>query len=167
MDEKIIRVVAALIRDQGRVLITERWPHKHMGLTWEFPGGKVEDGESDQEALQREMMEELGIEVRVGSLCFQTLYAYSSNEVHLSIYRCQITRGIPQAIDVKSLDWVHQTELDKRPFPPADQIFVGELVAGNVSEEIDEEIEPAFKPAQILRRVSLSSTPKQTLIPHQ
>jgi mutator protein MutT len=159
MDEKQIRVVAALIRKDKQVLITERWPNKHMGLTWEFPGGKVEPGESDEQALKRELMEELGIEVKVGTCCFETTYAYSNKEVHLSIYRCEIISGVPQAIDVKSLEWVAQNELNSRPFPPADLIFVQELVADKVPQDnFEEDHEPAFKPAQILRRVSLTSS---------
>lgn len=156
MDEKTIRVVAALIRKDGEVLITERWPGKHLGLTWEFPGGKVEEGESNDQALKRELMEELGIEVRVGSCCFQTTYSYSSKEVHLSIFRCEITHGVPQALDVKGLEWVPQAKLSMRPFPPADLIFVQELSAGKVPEEdFEEESEPLVKPAQIIRRVKL------------
>lgn len=159
MDERQIRVVAALIRKDKHVLITERWPNKHMGLTWEFPGGKVEAGESDEQALKRELMEELGIEVKVGTCCFQTTYSYSNKEVNLSIYRCEITHGTPQAIDVKSLDWVLQSKLGSRPFPPADLIFVQELVADKVPQDnFEEESELAFKPAQILRRVSLTSS---------
>lgn len=154
MDEKTIRVVAALIRKDKQVLITERWPNKHMGLTWEFPGGKVETGESDQQALKRELMEELGIDVEVGSCCFQTTYTYSNKEVHLSIYRCNITKGTPQALDVKSLEWITQGALGSRPFPPADLIFVQELIADRIPEENpEEEIEPPLKPAQIVRRV--------------
>lgn len=158
MDEKTIRVVAALIRKDKKVLITERWPNKHMGLTWEFPGGKVEAGESDEAALKRELMEELGIEVKVGSCCFQTTYSYSNKDVNLSIFRCEITSGNPEPLDVKSLEWVPQSKLSGRPFPPADLIFVQELVADKVPHEFPEdESELAFKPAQILRRVSLPS----------
>ena len=160
MDEKTIQVVAALIRNQGQVLVTERWPGKHLGLNWEFPGGKVEKGESQEEALKRELAEELGIEVRVGSCCFQTTYSYSSIEVHLSIFRCEITRGTPRALAVKSLDWVQQGKLTELPFPPADFIFVQELAAGKVPEDPPEEDnEPFCKPAQIIRRVSLTSSP--------
>ena len=160
MDEKTIRVVAALIRKDFQVLITERWPGKHLGLTWEFPGGKVEEGESDEQALKRELVEELGIEVRVGSCCFQTTYSYSNKEVHLSIFRCEITHGKPQALDVKSFEWVPQNKLTERPFPPADLIFVQELAAGKIPENNPvEESEPLIKPAQIIRRVSLASSP--------
>ncbi len=146
-------MVAGLIRQGDRVLVTERWPSKHMGLTWEFPGGKVEPGESDEQALKRELQEELGIEVQVGSCSFQTTYSYSNKEVFLLIYRCRITGGVPRAIDVKSLEWVEFSQLTGRPFPPADALFVQELAAGRIpNEDWDDEPELAFKPAQIIKR---------------
>lgn len=161
MDEKTIQVVAALIRQNDKVLITERWPGKHLGLTWEFPGGKVENNESNEQALIRELDEELGIKAKIGSCCFQTTYSYSNKTVHLSIFRCRITEGLPKAIDVKNFEWVSIPELLERPFPPADLLFVKELIAGRVSEEDPpEEEEIAFKPAQIIKRVSLTSSPK-------
>ena len=153
MQEQKFRVVAGLMRQGDRVLITERWPSKHMGLTWEFPGGKVEPGESDEQALKRELAEELGIEVRVGSCCFQTTYAHSGREVFLLIYRCQITAGNPTPIDVKSLEWVLLPTLLERPFPPADELFIKELAADRIPDENwEDEPEPAFKPAQIIKR---------------
>ncbi|MBH1989286.1 MAG: (deoxy)nucleoside triphosphate pyrophosphohydrolase [Myxococcaceae bacterium] len=160
MEDSRIKVVAGLIRENGRVLITERWPNKHMGLSWEFPGGKVEEGESDEQALIRELNEEIGVLVAVGSLCFQTLYLHGTKEILLSIYRCRILQGTPRAVDVKALDWVREAELEQRPFPPADLIFVRELMAGRIREEIEPGPEPDFKPAQILRRVSLPSLPE-------
>ena len=79
-----LRVVAALIRDRGQVLLTQRRPGRHLGLSWEFPGGKVEAGEDDEQALRRELREELGVEVRIGTLCFETRHNYGSREMHLS-----------------------------------------------------------------------------------
>ncbi len=154
-DEKRFRVVAALIRQNSKVLLTQRWPGKHLALTWEFPGGKVEAGESDEEALRRELKEELGIEVDIGTCCFETYHGYGSREVHLLIYRCHIRSGTPEAIDVKAVEWADQRALLERNFPPADLPFVSELVAGRLDDEgsssaNEEEIE--FKPARIVRR---------------
>lgn len=165
-EERRFRVVAALIRKGNRILLTQRWPGKHVGLTWEFPGGKVEPGESDHEALQRELLEELGIEVKIGSCCFETCHGYGNREVHLLIYRCQLVSGEPQAIDVKAVDWAEIAQLLSRSFPPADIPFVQELVAGRIKEfdeedaqakavsndddDDDEELE--FRPPQVVRR---------------
>lgn len=167
-EEKRFRVVAALIRKDNKILLTQRWPGKHLGSTWEFPGGKVEFEESDQEALQRELREELGIEVKIGTCCFETCHGYGNREVHLLIYRCQLISGTPTAIDVKAIEWVDEKSLLERTFPPADLPFVQELVRGCISDEFtevaatktlaipqvedDDEPELDFKPAQIIRR---------------
>lgn len=159
-DKKQFRVVAALIRKGNKVLLTQRWPGRHLGLTWEFPGGKVEEGESDMEALERELREELGVEAEIGSCCFETRHGYGSREVHLLIFRCKLTDGTPRALDVKAMEWADIETLADRKFPPADLLFVQELVAGRISDEeaaekevdTDEEEEEAFKPAQVVRR---------------
>jgi len=157
-EKKQFRVVAALIRKGNKVLLTQRWPGRHLGLTWEFPGGKVEEGESDMEALERELREELGVEAEIGSCCFETRHGYGSREVHLLIFRCKLTEGTPRALDVKAMEWADIESLPDRKFPPADLLFVQELVAGRISndeageEEPEEEEEQAFKPAQVVRR---------------
>lgn len=162
-EERRFRVVAALIRQDGKVLLTQRWPGKHMGLTWEFPGGKVEPGESDEEALKRELFEELGIDVEIGSCCFETCHGYGAREVHLLIYRCKLLSGTPSAIDVKAIEWAEEKSLLSRNFPPADIPFVQEIVAGRIKEGLhdpvvksldddEEEEEMVFKPAQVVRR---------------
>lgn len=157
--ERRFRVVAALIRQDGKVLLTQRWPGKHLGLTWEFPGGKVESGETDEEALKRELQEELGVDVRIGTCCFETCHGYGNREVHLLIYRCELLSGSPKAIDVKAIEWVEQSTLLERTFPPADLPFVQELAAGRVGQgdDVPEEAPLAFKPAQVIRRPLPSS----------
>ncbi len=154
-EKKQFRVVAALIRKGNKVLLTQRWPGRHLGLTWEFPGGKVEEGENDMEALERELREELGVEAEIGSCCFETRHGYGSREVHLLIFRCKLTEGTPRALDVKAMEWADIESLPERKFPPADLLFVQELVAGRISnddEQQAEEEEEAFKPAQVVRR---------------
>lgn len=149
-------MVAALIRKGNKVLLTQRWPGRHLGLTWEFPGGKVEEGESDKEALERELLEELGVEAEIGSCCFETRHGYGSREVHLLIFRCKLIEGVPRALDVKAMEWADIETLAERKFPPADLLFVQELVAGRISadEQSDDndEDEDEFKPAQVVRR---------------
>ena len=156
-DEKRFRVVAALIRKNGKVLLTQRWPGKHLGLTWEFPGGKVEPGETDEEALKRELQEELGIDVQIGSCCFETCHGYGNREVHLLIYRCKLLSGTPEAIDVKAIEWAEESALLERNFPPADLPFVQEIVSGRIGKdefEVDNPEEPvAFKPATVVRMI--------------
>lgn len=154
-EKKQFRVVAALIRKDDKVLLTQRWPGKNLGLTWEFPGGKVEEGESDKEALRRELWEELGVKAEIGSCCFETRHGYGTREVHLLIFRCRLLDGIPKALDVKAMEWADLSSLDSRKFPPADLLFVQELVAGRIIEndDIDEENDESdFKPAQVIRR---------------
>jgi len=128
-----IRVVAALIRDEGLVLLTQRRPGTHLGLSWEFPGGKVEEGETDAEALRRELREELGVESVVGSLCFETRHTYGTREMHLLVYRCRITAGEPKALDVNACEWVHEQKLSERTFLPADMPLVHGIVEGLVA----------------------------------
>jgi 8-oxo-dGTP diphosphatase len=128
-----LRVVAALVRVDGRVLLTQRRPGRHLGLSWEFPGGKVEEGESDEEAVRRELREELGIEVKVGTLCFETRHTYGSREIHLLVYRSSLVSGDPRALDVNAFDWVPERELGSRAFLPADMPLVNGLVNGLIA----------------------------------
>lgn len=132
---KHIRVVAGLIRAGGQVLLTQRRPGRHLGLSWEFPGGKVEAGETDEEALRREMMEELGITVAVGTRCFETRHTYGSREMHLLVYRCRIVDGEPQALDVNAFEWVAERDIEGRSFLPADLPLVHGIAQGLVAEE--------------------------------
>ena len=130
-----LRVVAGLIRQAGKVLLTQRKPGRHLGLSWEFPGGKVEAGETDDEALRREMREELGIDVDVGSRCFETRHNYGAREMHLLVYRCRIVRGEPQALDVNAVEWVEETQVQQREFLPADLPLVHGLANGLIADE--------------------------------
>lgn len=151
--QKTMRVVAALIRAGGQVLLTQRKPGRHLGLSWEFPGGKVEPGESDLQALKRELQEELGVEVRVGSLCFETRHNYGSREMHLLVYRCRIIEGEPRALDTHACEWVEEAQLTKRNFLPADMPLVHGIVEGLVAHEADDdEEEDVVAPATVVRQ---------------
>ncbi|HEY4220971.1 MAG TPA: (deoxy)nucleoside triphosphate pyrophosphohydrolase [Myxococcota bacterium] len=133
--KKNLRVVAALIRQDGKVLLTQRKPGKHLGLSWEFPGGKVEAGESDEQALVRELREELGVAVTVGTRCFETRHHYGAREMHLLVYRCKIVSGTPTALDVHALDWVEERRVKEREFLPADMPLVHGLAHGLIGED--------------------------------
>jgi 8-oxo-dGTP diphosphatase len=150
---KTMRVVAALIRAEGQVLLTQRKPGRHLGLSWEFPGGKVEAGETDVEALERELREELGVAVRVGTLCYETRHNYGSREMHLLVYRARITEGKPQALDTYAAEWVHEQRLMEREFLPADMPLVHGIVQGLVAHEEDsgDDDDDEFSPATVVR----------------
>jgi mutator protein MutT len=132
---KNIRVVAALIRQGGQVLLTQRKPGRHLGLSWEFPGGKVEAGETDEQALRRELREELGVGVAVGTRCFETRHNYGTREMHLLVYRCRLVEGEPKAIDVNAVEWVAEQQIAGRQFLPADLPLVHGIANGLVSED--------------------------------
>jgi 8-oxo-dGTP diphosphatase len=125
-----MRVVAALISgaDGRRVLVQQRPPGKRRALLWEFPGGKVEPGESDLAALRREAREELGVELAIAEEVFQTRHLYPDLEVDLHVYRARITAGLPQARGGQVLREATLLELGALSFCEADQPLVERLV---------------------------------------
>lgn len=118
---KTIIVAAALIAIQGRILVTQRREGDDQGLLWEFPGGKVEEGEEPRQALQRELREELSIEGEVGSVFDATFYTYPKHPVLLLAYHCQIKEGIPRPMGCRDLRWVTLREMRELTMPPADE----------------------------------------------
>lgn len=120
----IIRVVAAIIRRDGRLLITRRPQNVHLAGLWEFPGGKVEPEESLEEALSREILEEVAIEIRVREQFFQVEHHYPARTVKLYFFNCEIVSGEPQPLDVADLRWVTPSELDQFQFPEADRELI-------------------------------------------
>lgn len=127
MDKPHIRVVAGEIERGGRYLITQRRPQARMPLLWEFPGGRVEAGESDQAALVRELKEELGIKVEVGPLSLHVTHEYEGYTLDLLVYRAT-TSDEPRALRVHDLRWVEPSEFDQYEFPGADQRTVDALL---------------------------------------
>jgi 8-oxo-dGTP diphosphatase len=123
-----IRVVGAMIEEEGRYLITQRPPHATLPLLWEFPGGRVEPGESDQEALARELAEEMGIQVAVGDRVIHVEHAYQSYDIDFCVYRCRHVGGDIQHRRVHDHRWVRPDELDHYDFPPADEKTIGKLL---------------------------------------
>lgn len=122
-----IRVVAAEIERDGRFLITQRRPAATMPLLWEFPGGRVEEGESDAQALARELYEEMGIRVEVGPRSLHLSHEYEDYTLDLVVYRAT-TPDEPQCLRVHDFRWVAPGEFDQYEFPGADQRTVDQLL---------------------------------------
>jgi 8-oxo-dGTP diphosphatase len=114
-----IEVVAAVIERDGAYLVTRRQAGVHLAGMWEFPGGKVDDGETQVDALRREIREELDAEVDVYDLVFATRHAYPEIVVALYFYRCAL-QGTPQPLLGQEMQWVPRAQLKTLGFPPAD-----------------------------------------------
>jgi len=125
--EVLIDVVAAVIRRDGKILITQRLDDVHLARLWEFPGGKVEAGESFEVALQREILEELGVEIRIHEEFFTTEHDYVTKSVRLHFYVCTLLRGEPASLAVADLRWIRPNELWNFEFPPADAALIARL----------------------------------------
>src|SRR4051812_37324404 len=118
----LIVVAAALADGEGRILLQQRAPGRAMAGLWEFPGGKVEEGERPEAALARELEEELGIQVDAGSLT-PAAFASADNEgrhMLLLLYLCREWSGEPRALDAAALRWLRPAEMEALPMPPAD-----------------------------------------------
>jgi 8-oxo-dGTP diphosphatase len=123
-----IRVVGAMIEQDGRYLITQRSPQASLPLLWEFPGGRVEAGETDQAALARELREEMGIEVAVGDRCIHVEHAYEAYDIDFCVYRCRLLSGVVNHARIHDHRWVRPDELDRYEFPPADEKSIAQLL---------------------------------------
>jgi 8-oxo-dGTP diphosphatase len=121
-------VAAALFDAAGRVLIAERPAGKHMAGRWEFPGGKVAPGESEQTALARELEEELGIQCVAARPMMRLTHRYPDRDVELSLWVVERYRGEPQALDGQCLKWVERARLEAEDILEADRPFVAALV---------------------------------------
>jgi 8-oxo-dGTP diphosphatase len=113
-------VVAALVREAGRVLMSRRRSDQAMPNLWEFPGGKVEPGEHPEAALIREVREELGCDVEIDRIEEVVFHAYEEFDLYMLVYACRITRGEPKAIEVAEAAWVEAKRLPELDLLPAD-----------------------------------------------
>lgn len=126
-NRRLVLVAAAvLIDDQGRVLLAQRPAGKTMAGLWEFPGGKINEGELPEIALARELREELGIETSPG--CFLPLtfasHAYENFHLLMPIFACRVWQGTPQPREGQKLVWAHKREWRDYPMPPADDVVL-------------------------------------------
>lgn len=126
--KKTVRVVAAVIEREGRYLITQRRPNAVLPLLWEFPGGKVEEGEMDEAALKRELEERLGARVRVNKLIYAQYHPYEKYAVDLNLYECDLLAEDLFCRAVHDYRWVSSKEFDQYPFTPADEASVSKLL---------------------------------------
>lgn len=126
--KKSIRVVAAVIEEDGRYLITQRRPTAVLPLLWEFCGGKVEPGESDPQALRREIHERLDVRVEVGSLVSFVRHSYDAYDVEMYLYECTLVDRDLHKKGVADWRWVTSAEFAKYEFTPADQTSMDKLL---------------------------------------
>ncbi|MCA9582440.1 MAG: (deoxy)nucleoside triphosphate pyrophosphohydrolase [Myxococcales bacterium] len=125
---KTIRVVAAVIEQDDRYLITQRRPNAVLPLLWEFPGGRREDGETDEGALKREVRERLGAEIEVGQLISYVSHPYEHYTVDLYLYQCHLSDVQLTCRAVNDYRWVTSAEFDQHPFTPADEASMNKLL---------------------------------------
>ena len=125
----LLVAAVALVDGDGRVLLAQRPPGKHLAGLWEFPGGKVHDGETPEAALMRELGEELGIQTDAKCLAPFTFASYSYPDFHLlmPLYVCRVWQGIARPCEGQKLAWAHVGELANYEMPPADIPLVAML----------------------------------------
>ncbi|NLB42566.1 MAG: (deoxy)nucleoside triphosphate pyrophosphohydrolase [Clostridiales bacterium] len=125
----MVDVVAALIWDEDKFLICQRPANKARGLLWEFVGGKVEHGETKEQALIRECREELAITLSVGDVFMDVVHEYPDITVHLILFNATIAQGVPQLIEHNDLKWITSEEIPQYNFCPADEEILKRLVS--------------------------------------
>ncbi|MDY5390665.1 (deoxy)nucleoside triphosphate pyrophosphohydrolase [Cloacibacillus porcorum] len=117
---KMTEVVAALIWDNDKFMICQRPAEKARGLLWEFVGGKVEPGETKEEALMRECREELGVAISVGGVFTEVEHRYPDICVHLTLFNAKIAEGVPRKLEHNDIRWIRREEIPLYDFCPAD-----------------------------------------------
>jgi 8-oxo-dGTP diphosphatase len=131
----LVPVVAGVLRDPaGRILLARRHPHSRHGGLWEFPGGKIEPGETPEGALARELLEELGIRVSVGTAVLRVEHVYPHAAIELTAFACRLEQGTPEPIDCWEVAWVEAGALLSYDMPEAD-VPIARLLAARCFRE--------------------------------
>ena len=123
----MVEVVAALIWDKDEFMICQRPAHKARALLWEFVGGKVEPGETKEEALIRECQEELAVTLSVGDVFMDVVHEYPDITVHLTLFNATIAEGVLQKLEHNDIKWIKVSEIDNYVFCPADTEILEKL----------------------------------------
>lgn len=123
-------VVAALIWAGDKFMICQRPAHKARGLLWEFVGGKVEPGETKQQALIRECQEEIAVTLDVDKVFMDVVHEYPDLTVHLTLFHAAIREGVPQKLEHNDIRWIRVDEIDQYEFCPADETILERLKHG-------------------------------------
>lgn len=130
--KKIVNVTAAILEKGGKFIIAQRKSNDHLSGKWEFPGGKIEPGETPEECLSRELKEEFNIDVTIGDHLGSNIHHYDHISINLMAYRASWIGGTITMIDHKGYRWVTIDQLNEFDFAPADIPFVNMLCAGSV-----------------------------------
>lgn len=125
----MVEVVAALIWDKDKFLICQRPANKARALLWEFVGGKVEKGETKEQALIRECKEELNILLNVGEVFMEVVHEYPDITVHLTLFNATIAEGVPQKLEHNDIKWITPVEIPNYSFCPADEGILNLLIS--------------------------------------
>ena len=124
----MVEVVAALIWDKDKLMICQRPARKARGLLWEFVGGKVEPGETKEQALIRECQEELAITLSVGDVFMDVMHEYPDINVHLTLFNAIIAEGVPQMLEHNDIRWITPAEIPNYDFCPADEEILKKII---------------------------------------
>ncbi len=125
-----VEVVAALVVEDGKFMICQRPEHKARGLLWEFVGGKVEPGETREQALIRECREELGVTVRPEEIFMEVDHVYPDIIIHLTLFRAAIVSGRPQRLEHADIRFIAPEEIPQYAFCPADAVILDRIKQG-------------------------------------
>jgi 8-oxo-dGTP diphosphatase len=123
----MVEVVAALIWDNDKFMVCQRPEHKARGLLWEFVGGKVEPGETKEQALIRECQEELDVTLSVGDVFTDVVHEYPDITVHLTLFNATIAEGIPQKLEHNDIQWIKASQIPQYDFCPADRVILKQI----------------------------------------
>ena len=124
----MIEVVVALIWDKDKFMICQRPTNKARALLWEFVGGKVESGETKEQALVRECKEELNVLLSVGDVFMDVIHEYPDLTVHLTLFNATIAEGEPQKLEHNDIQWISPSEIPNYEFCPADEAILKRLI---------------------------------------